>query len=61
MATYGADYLKRLLAAVERFEQVFERWTAAGRISGAALDGEAGPSRPVEGRAGPVLPECAYP
>ncbi|MFD3677851.1 TIGR02391 family protein [Streptomyces sp. NPDC058613] len=26
MATYGADYLKRLLAAVERFEEVFERW-----------------------------------
>lgn len=26
MATYGADYLKRLLAAVERFEEVFGRW-----------------------------------
>ncbi|WP_234443326.1 TIGR02391 family protein [Streptomyces cellulosae] len=26
MATYSADYLKRLLAAVERFEEVFERW-----------------------------------
>ncbi|THA28431.1 hypothetical protein E6R18_28165 [Streptomyces sp. A1277] len=26
MATYSADYLKRLLAAVERFEEVFGRW-----------------------------------
>ncbi|MDQ0935098.1 TIGR02391 family protein [Streptomyces turgidiscabies] len=26
MATYSADYLKRLLTAVERFEEVFERW-----------------------------------
>ncbi|MFD9435918.1 hypothetical protein [Streptomyces sp. NPDC060002] len=26
MATYSADYLKRLLSAVERFEEVFERW-----------------------------------
>ncbi|WP_055492046.1 TIGR02391 family protein [Streptomyces sp. TP-A0356] len=26
MATYGAEYLKRLLAAVERFERAFERW-----------------------------------
>ncbi|MFH8443435.1 TIGR02391 family protein [Streptomyces sp. NPDC018026] len=26
MATYSADYLKRLMAAVERFEEVFGRW-----------------------------------
>ncbi|MFI5726859.1 TIGR02391 family protein [Streptomyces cyaneofuscatus] len=26
MATYSADYLKRLWAAVERFEEVFGRW-----------------------------------
>lgn len=26
MATYSADYLKRLLAAVERFERAFECW-----------------------------------
>ncbi|GAA3380972.1 hypothetical protein GCM10020367_70390 [Streptomyces sannanensis] len=26
MATYSADYLKRLMAAVERFEEVFRRW-----------------------------------
>ncbi|MGW7109305.1 TIGR02391 family protein [Streptomyces xanthophaeus] len=26
MATYGAEYLRRLLAAVGRFEQVFEQW-----------------------------------
>ncbi len=26
MATYSADYLKRLVAAVERFEEVFGRW-----------------------------------
>ncbi|MER6218510.1 hypothetical protein ABT213_31285 [Streptomyces sp. NPDC001674] len=26
MATYGAEYLRRLLAAVDRFEQVFEQW-----------------------------------
>ncbi|MFC8833302.1 TIGR02391 family protein [Streptomyces griseoincarnatus] len=26
MTTYSADYLKRLLAAVERFEEVFGRW-----------------------------------
>jgi hypothetical protein len=26
VATYGAEYLKRLLAAVERFERAFERW-----------------------------------
>uniref|UniRef100_UPI002F91B298 TIGR02391 family protein n=1 Tax=Streptomyces sp. NBC_01562 TaxID=2975879 RepID=UPI002F91B298 len=26
MATYSADYLKRLLAAVERFEEAFECW-----------------------------------
>ncbi|WP_030594062.1 TIGR02391 family protein [Streptomyces anulatus] len=27
MTTYSADYLKRLWAAVERFEEVFGRWT----------------------------------
>lgn len=26
MTTYSADYLKRLMAAVERFEEVFGRW-----------------------------------
>ncbi|MFI8793136.1 TIGR02391 family protein [Streptomyces sp. NPDC055105] len=26
MATYSADYLKRLMAAVERFEEIFGRW-----------------------------------
>jgi hypothetical protein len=26
VATYSADYLKRLMAAVERFEEVFGRW-----------------------------------
>ncbi|MEV8465084.1 MULTISPECIES: hypothetical protein [Streptomyces] len=26
MATYSADYLKRLLTAVERFEEAFGRW-----------------------------------
>lgn len=26
MATYSVDYLKRLMAAVERFEEVFGRW-----------------------------------
>ncbi|MGW1966232.1 TIGR02391 family protein [Streptomyces sp. NPDC001935] len=26
MVTYSGDYLKRLLAAIERFEVVFERW-----------------------------------
>jgi Protein of unknown function (Hypoth_ymh) len=26
VATYSADYLKRLLAAMEKFEQAFERW-----------------------------------
>ncbi|MER6405955.1 hypothetical protein ABT269_20955 [Streptomyces viridosporus] len=29
MATYRADYLKRLMAAVERFEEVFGRWMEA--------------------------------
>jgi hypothetical protein len=26
MATYGADYLRRLLAAVKEFEDAFESW-----------------------------------
>ncbi|MGV9273492.1 hypothetical protein [Streptomyces griseosporeus] len=31
MATYSADYLKRLLTAVERFEEAFGRWRPSVR------------------------------